>query len=394
MSKAGVVLCRCNSIIDGRIDFEQLNKKLAADKKVQAVIQVDMACSPRGKKTIRELAAMEEVDRLVVAACSPFSKGAVFDGFALEMQMPKQLIELVNLREHCAWAHEIKDADKKALTLIKMGLKKVLAARDLGQWSAGCAHVNKLKCDRCKRCIEECPNRAIQLGADGYPAADPAICQRCGICVGGCPLGVIALPDFRLEEVSAMLAPLSSGQSPVIAGFFCNFAYQEADLMGQIGRQHSPGLHIIRVPCTGAVNMITVNDAIAEGIDGIMVVGCDSSQCKHRKGNELAKYRIANCRKGLEEQLLEQERLVYVSLGEGLVEPSVINRRKCVRCGLCAQICPYGAIKITDSGDYEVNARACRGCGACAGACRSGAVDLPQASGGKIMAAIKSALAG
>lgn len=392
MSKVGVVLCRCNSIIDEKIDYEQLAKKLAANKKVHSVIQVDIACSPGGKRAIEELAAHEDVDRLVVAACSPFSKGVVLGGVAKELKMPKQLIELVNLREHCAWVHDETDATKKALTLLKMGLKRVLAAKNLGQWEANCAFINKLKCDKCKRCIEECPNKAIKLGDDGYPVVDPETCQRCGVCVGGCPLGVISLPDYRLEEVSAMLSPLSAGDSPAIVGFFCDFAYSEADMMGQIGGKYSPNLHIIKVPCTGAVNMITVNDAIAEGIDGIMVVGCDSSQCKHRKGNELARYRIANSQKGLEEQFLEKERLVYASLGEGLVEPSLINQRKCVRCGLCEQACPYGAIMMTETGKYEVNPRACRGCGTCIGACRSGAIDSPHLSKEKIMAAIKSAL--
>ncbi|WP_238492446.1 hydrogenase iron-sulfur subunit [Desulfotruncus alcoholivorax] len=253
--------------------------------------------------------------------------------------------------------------------------------------------VNKLKCDKCKRCIEECPNKAITLGEDGYPVVDPVNCQRCGICAGGCPLGVIALPDYRLEEVGAMLSPLSSGESPTIVSFFCDFAYSEADLTGQIGGKYPPNLYIIRVPCSGAVNMITVNDAIAEGIDGIMVVGCYSSQCKYRKGNELARYRIGNCQKGLEEQFLEKERLVHASLGEGVVEASVINQSKCARCGLCEQLCPYGAIKMTATGSYEINPAACRGCGTCIGACRSGAIDSPQHSNEKIMAAVKSALA-
>lgn len=393
MSKVGVVLCRCNSIIDSKLDFNHLSEKMANEKNVHSVIQVDMACSSQGKKAIEELAAIEDVDRLVVAACSPLAKGAVFEGYAREFNLPGQHIEIVNLREQCAWVHDGGDAVEKALILLKMGLKRVIKAKDVGQWQVNHAYINKIKCDKCKRCIEECPNKAIQLGNDGYPAVAPEVCQRCGVCVGGCPLGVISLPDFRLEEISAMMAPVASAKSPAIVGFFCDYTYGEADLMGQIGSGYSPNLYIIKVPCTGAVNMIMVNDAIAEGIDGIIVAGCDSSQCQLRKGNELARYRIANAQKGLEEQFLEKERLSYVALGEGLVEPSIINQQKCAGCGLCRQVCPYGAIKMVEDGKFEVNGKACRGCGTCVSSCRSGAIDLPYCTDEKIITAMKILLA-
>ncbi|MBQ1390750.1 MAG: electron transfer flavoprotein subunit alpha [Firmicutes bacterium] len=49
-----------------------------------------------------------------------------------------------------------------------------------------------------------------------------------------------------------------------------------------------------------------------------------------------------------------------------------ILERKCTRCGLCAQSCPFGAIDLTD-GKPELNA-ACRVCGICVKACPEQAI--------------------
>lgn len=49
-----------------------------------------------------------------------------------------------------------------------------------------------------------------------------------------------------------------------------------------------------------------------------------------------------------------------------------ILERKCTRCGLCAQSCPFGAIHLSDG--LPIISEACRVCGACVRACVQGAV--------------------
>lgn len=50
-----------------------------------------------------------------------------------------------------------------------------------------------------------------------------------------------------------------------------------------------------------------------------------------------------------------------------------INDDLCVGCGLCAKVCPAGAILLV-VGKARVNPLACTGCGHCFEACRSGAI--------------------
>jgi len=73
----------------------------------------------------------------------------------------------------------------------------------------------------------------------------------------------------------------------------------------------------------------------------------------------------------------------------------VIDRSKCSACGLCADLCPFGAIEIDESERVAVvNEASCKGCGLCASSCRCGAADLRGFTDGEISAMISTSLAG
>jgi coenzyme F420-reducing hydrogenase delta subunit/Pyruvate/2-oxoacid:ferredoxin oxidoreductase delta subunit len=78
---------------------------------------------------------------------------------------------------------------------------------------------------------------------------------------------------------------------------------------------------------------------------------------------------------------------------EGIV--SDISQSVCKGCGLCAEICEYGAIKINmyGPGEFgaEVNRALCKGCGTCAGACPYQAITMRHFRDEQILAQIRSA---
>lgn len=55
------------------------------------------------------------------------------------------------------------------------------------------------------------------------------------------------------------------------------------------------------------------------------------------------------------------------SVGEGKVEFHM--RRSCTHCGLCAQVCPSGALKQREDGVVDLDRELCIGCGYCYQAC-------------------------
>ncbi len=63
---------------------------------------------------------------------------------------------------------------------------------------------------------------------------------------------------------------------------------------------------------------------------------------------------------------------------------AVINPKKCIGCGKCAQLCRFSAVttgKIQDgfnTAAYEVDPVACEGCGVCVRFCPADAIDFPE----------------
>jgi len=64
----------------------------------------------------------------------------------------------------------------------------------------------------------------------------------------------------------------------------------------------------------------------------------------------------------------------------------------CSSCGVCIEVCPYGAPSFIEEGPFagkaEVNPILCKGCGLCVASCRSGALNLRGFREDQIMAMI------
>ncbi len=61
---------------------------------------------------------------------------------------------------------------------------------------------------------------------------------------------------------------------PVIIGFVCNeCVYAAADLAGTSRFSYPPNVRLIRVPCSGQVDMIHILRAFENGADGVMTAG-------------------------------------------------------------------------------------------------------------------------
>jgi len=67
------------------------------------------------------------------------------------------------------------------------------------------------------------------------------------------------------------------------------------------------------------------------------------------------------------------ERLSLPSRGRVVLRAKV-NEERCTGCGLCAQVCPQGAIQIGETA--RVDGARCAGCGLCLDACPQGAITL------------------
>jgi heterodisulfide reductase subunit A len=70
---------------------------------------------------------------------------------------------------------------------------------------------------------------------------------------------------------------------------------------------------------------------------------------------------------------------------------AVVDENLCIGCGLCEEICPYGAPKIKE-GKSKIQEISCRGCGSCAAECPKRAITMRHYGDDQILAQVKALL--
>ena len=78
--------------------------------------------------------------------------------------------------------------------------------------------------------------------------------------------------------------------------------------------QYPSNIRIIRTPCTGRLEVDYFLKAFENGVDGIIVAGCEEGGCHFKEGNIIAKRRVHYTRELLAESGLEMERLRMVNI--------------------------------------------------------------------------------
>lgn len=107
---------------------------------------------------------------------------------------------------------------------------------------------------------------------------------------------------------------------PRIVAFLCNWCtYTGADLAGTSRLQYPPNVRIIRLMCTGAVDVIYILKALIGGADGVLIGGCHPGDCHYQNGNYKARRRVAIIKKILRRFGYDDDRirLRWISASEG-----------------------------------------------------------------------------
>jgi len=106
---------------------------------------------------------------------------------------------------------------------------------------------------------------------------------------------------------------------PRILALCCHYcAYGAADLAGSMRTQYPPNVRILRLPCTGKVDIAHIMRAFEQGADGVIVAGCLEGGCHFQEGNLRAKRRVGLAKRILEESGLERERLEMFNLSSAM----------------------------------------------------------------------------
>jgi F420-non-reducing hydrogenase iron-sulfur subunit len=102
---------------------------------------------------------------------------------------------------------------------------------------------------------------------------------------------------------------------PLILAFCCHYcAYAAADLAGSMRLQYPSNVRVLRLPCTGKLEVSYLLAAFERGIDGVIVAGCLEGGCHFLEGNLRARKRVERAKQFLAEIGLEPERVEMFNL--------------------------------------------------------------------------------
>jgi coenzyme F420-reducing hydrogenase delta subunit len=113
--------------------------------------------------------------------------------------------------------------------------------------------------------------------------------------------------------------PVDPSFEPEIIVFACHYcAYAAADLAGSMRLQYPTNIRMIKLPCTGKLEVIHLLKAIESGADGVYAAGCLEGECHYLKGNLWARKRINHVKTLLEEVGIEPERVEMYNMSSAM----------------------------------------------------------------------------
>ena len=129
--RIGVFVCHCGLNIAGVVDVEAVTEYARTLPDVVYAVHNRYTCSDPGQEEIRKAIKEHNLNRVVVAACSPRMHEFTFRRTVSEAGLNPYLFEMANIREHCSWCHPStpEAATEKAKDIVKMAVAK---ARLLG----------------------------------------------------------------------------------------------------------------------------------------------------------------------------------------------------------------------------------------------------------------------
>ncbi len=125
--KVGVFVCSCGTNIAGVIDVKAVSEYASTLPKVAYVENNMFTCSTDTQDLIAEKIKENDLNRVVIAACTPRTHEPLFQETLQGTGLNKYMIEMANIRNQNSWVHpnEPEKATAKAKDQVRMAVAKV-----------------------------------------------------------------------------------------------------------------------------------------------------------------------------------------------------------------------------------------------------------------------------
>jgi heterodisulfide reductase subunit A len=124
--RVGVFICHCGMNIGGVADIPSLVESARTIPNVEYVQENLFSCSQDSQNQMVQVIKEHQLNRVVVAACSPTTHAPMFQSMLRNAGLNKYLFEMANIRNQCTWVHqgEPAKATEKCWDLIRMAVAK------------------------------------------------------------------------------------------------------------------------------------------------------------------------------------------------------------------------------------------------------------------------------
>ena len=124
--RIGVFVCDCGLNIAGSIDCEEVRKWAEELPGVVVSVRNKYTCADPGQEEIKKYIREYNLNRVVVASCTPRMHEPTFRNCVAEAGLNPYLFEMANIREQCSWVHlhDREAATKKAKDIVKIAVAR------------------------------------------------------------------------------------------------------------------------------------------------------------------------------------------------------------------------------------------------------------------------------
>lgn len=311
MQRVGVFVCWCGTNISNTVNIDEV---VTAAENISGVVYAkdyQYMCSEIGQNLVKNAIKEHNLNRVVIASCSPRMHETTFRKAAELAGLNPYLLEVANIREHCSWVHKDKKAaTQKAISLVRAAVAKAILNQELVPGEVG---------------VEQ---RALVIGG-GIAGIQTAL----DIADAGYEVDLVE----KTPSIGGKMAQLDK-TFPTLDCSACILTPKMVDAA------MDPKIKLYTFSEVEEVNGFVGNFEVAikqkaRSIDMGKCTGC--GVCLDKCPSRVVQSEF--------EEGLVNRAAIYTPFPQAVPNVPVIDREACFKfstgkCGVCAKVCPTGAI--------------------------------------------------
>jgi heterodisulfide reductase subunit A len=311
--RIGIFVCECGGNIGDVVDVKAVVDTVKNWPDVATAKYHKYLCSKPAQEMILDAVKKENLDRVVVASCTPRMHLGTFQAVMERSGLNPFMLEFVNIREQDAWVHgphSSLEATKKAVSLIKGGYER---SRELEPLQT----------------ISEKGSREILIVGGGIAGITAAL-----------ELGYLGYKVHLVER-----KPSIGGNMAKLTKVFPTLDCAQCILtprMAEVGRNPNVTLYTY-----GEVQEVSGRPGNYDVKVFMKPRGVDVQKC--RNCGVCAKVCPVSVSDEFNEGL-SQRKAAYIEFPQAVPSAYVIDFKSCTKCEKCEKLCPAKAITLADQG--------------------------------------------